>query len=132
MGLNFTAQLFQQSWMKIIRVLFISSEKKRCLRELVDLTGLSVGGVQDVLRRLEEQELISSSRQGKRVYYTLKLAPEERELLGSLIGLETKRELKKRGEYFSRRRVAAIDWIDETIGAISMSRQVYSEATRAS
>jgi len=111
---NFSMFLLEQNWMKVVRVLH-TLRAPLCLRELVDLTGLSPAGVQDVLRRLSEQKVISSRPKANRILYTLSLNEHEKEFLEQIIKEQNKSEIKNRAKVFSKRRVNAISWIDEAV-----------------
>ncbi len=61
--------LFPKVRSEIIRLLFTDSERQYHLRELSRLSGLAVGTLQAELAKLKEIELLSSRRDGNRLYF---------------------------------------------------------------
>lgn len=116
-----TEFLVNQGWMKAIYVLHRSG-RARCLRELVDLTGLSPGGVQDLMRRLESNHIVQTRRSNNKLLYSLNLDKEELSLLDTIFLLEEKRKMQSRAELFSSRYEQAVGWIDETLRAVQHGR----------
>lgn len=90
------------------------SKKPRGLREIADISELSLAGVQDILRRLEKEGLVSSSmNKNKREFFIL-ISKEEEKLFKQAIELDTKNKLLLRAEKISKKRKVATSWIDET------------------
>lgn len=116
--------------MKVVRVL-VGSHQPRCLRELVDLTGLSLAGVQDVVRRLEEKGVVKSSYVGNKRLFSPVLSKEERVLLEQALTIQTQRELSARADSYSLRREVAIDWIDQSVKVWRRGRRQIIDATSA-
>ena len=105
--------LFSQSWMKVISALW-QVPNGLSFHELVDLTGLSVGGTQGVIRRLVKANIISSERIGNRVLYSLQLSSREEQLIGILVNQERQRLLQKRQQFISLSALDSVNWIDDT------------------
>lgn len=114
---RFAAFLLKHPWGKVLRILLICESPKN-LRELADLSGLSVSGTKDILRRFEESRLVRAVRSGNKILFTLDLSGEERQLLQTMFQLQTEQQLRTRAIEFSRRRKSAIGWIDETVSAL--------------
>lgn len=117
--------------MKIVRALHMLSTPL-CLRELVYLTGLSLAGVQDVLRRLAEQKVVRSSRKGNKILYSLDLNELEANFLNKIIKEQTKLENRKRAKIFCAKKDQAIGWIDETVRTWRKSKQKLHDPAKAS
>ncbi len=114
MKVKFTYFLLQQPWARVLRVLLFSREP-RSLRELAELSGVSIAGVQDVMRRFVEGDLVHSSPVGNKIFFSLDLDKEEKQSLMLLFEQHTRDVLKKRASSFSGRSKEAIGWIDETV-----------------
>lgn len=104
-----------------MRTLYVS-KKPRGLREIADLTELSLAGVQDILRRLEEAGIISSAMNKNKREFSLVLTKQEEKLLRQAIELDTKNKLTARAKKISLRSKAAISWIDETHKSIKIAK----------
>ena len=111
---HFGTFLLTHNWLKVLRAI-LSAEKGVSIREIIDLTELSPGGAQDVLRRLKEHNLITSTREGKRILYFLALSEKEKELLEALVSYQNESQLRDRAEIFSSRYANAVAWIDESV-----------------
>ena len=61
--------LFPRARAEIVRLLFLDPEEELHLRELARLCGMAVGALQNEVQKLEELELISTRRDGNRLYY---------------------------------------------------------------
>jgi len=107
--------------MKVVGAL-LNISQPRSLRELVDLTGLSPAGTKDVLRRLQEKDVVIVGRSGNKVLYSLVLGVEERTFLENALQQKTREELQRRAELFSARHKQAIGWIDETIRLLRLGK----------
>lgn len=103
-----------QPWAKVLRILLFSRQP-RSLREIADLAEMSPSGVQDVLRRFKEAELISATRSGNKILFVQQLGEDELLQLQCMFNEHDHLELQKRAEVFSNRSTPAIAWIDETL-----------------
>lgn len=117
---NLTKFILSLSWAKVCSALVLA-KRPLCLRELVDLSGLSLAGVQDVVRRLTEQNILSKEKQGNKVLFSLSLNKTEQKFLNQLIEINSSEHLLERSVVISKRKKNAIDWIDETIAVLQKS-----------
>lgn len=120
---NFTTFLLDQAWVKVIRVL-LASDQKRSFRELVDLSGLSLAGVQDVVRRLSQQGVIFPRREKNKLFFSLVLTDPEKEFLRNALAEATHRELRVRSVQYSKNRQQAVDWIDPQLRIWQAARKL--------
>ena len=119
---NFSEFLLNQHWMKILYALLISF-RPRSLRELADMTNLSVSTVQDIVRRLKKNKIVSSKARGNKVFYSLEINPKEQELIKQIIDQATQSRIRKQASKYSLRREKVIGWIDETIETLHQGRR---------
>lgn len=124
----FSRFLLEQSWMKVVRVLY-SLRRPSSLREIVDVSQLSPAGVLDVLRRLEEIEVVKGKKKGNRILYSLKLNEAEKEFIGQIIEQQTCATLQQRAVLFSKRYRPALSWNDQTIKAIRQGKRKLNDAS---
>jgi len=111
---KFSKFLIKQPWARVLKSLVLSNDGL-CLREIAEFSDVSVAGVQDVLRRFTESEMVTMSRSGNKKLFSLCLNSKEFSMLESLF-LEERREIvARRAEKFSSKKKEAIDWIDETV-----------------
>lgn len=98
---------------KVVRALTLGAHPM-CLRELVSVCGLSVGGVADILRRLSNSGILSSHRVGNRKCYELQISDRERALMQELETLYDESQLKERAVRFGKNAAEKLKWMDET------------------
>lgn len=101
-----------QKWMK---VLFPLLSKPRALRELAELSGLSLGGAHDALRRLEAASIVRSFRSANKRLFELTVDEFDRKFLADLIEAERTLELQRRAQRTSAECRSRLGWIDETL-----------------
>ena len=94
------------------------------LRELAELCSMSPAGMADLLRRLEERQVIKLERRGNRVLYSLCLSKEEEGFLRSFLAQHLSQRCQERAKLFSQRRDKAVAWIDESIIAWRSGKRV--------
>lgn len=117
---SFSEFILNQSWMKIVYAL---TSRPRSLRELADMTSLSVSTVQDLVRRLKSAKIISSKDKGNKVFYSLELDTEEQEFIQQIIKVATQSKIRKQAKKYSLRSEKVINWIDETIETLQISKK---------
>ena len=110
-----------QNWMRVIGALE-SSRSPRGVRELADLTGLSVAGTHDVLRRLQIAGVVERVGAGKRPQFSLTLEAEDLPLLRTLLDRQLEKSLRARAKLFSARVPSALGWIEETLATVRRAR----------
>ncbi len=120
--------LANQTWMKVLRVL-VMSDRPKCLREIVDLSGISLGGVQDVLRRLEESQVIVGKRDSNKILFSLSVSQAETKMLREIVNVALRTELQSRAERYSKKREKIIGWIDETVSTWQRGRRQLRDTT---
>jgi len=64
-----SSTLFSKSRLGVLSLLFVNSDKRYYMRQIVRLTQLGVGAVQRELAALSESGIITRQREGKQVYY---------------------------------------------------------------
>lgn len=109
--------------MQVVRVLFLSKHEKT-LRELVDLTGLSPGGIQDALRRLRTEKIIKTKRKGNKLFCKLVISESEQEILGKIFSECASQEIKIRALKLSKNFESTIGWIDQTAQTYQQLKKV--------
>ncbi len=119
---TFSEFLLDQPWMKLIYALSVSS-RPRSLRELADMTGLSVSTVQDLVRRLKAAKIISSKPVANKIFYSLEINNEEEELIQEIIKVATQEKTRKLAKKYSLRSEKVINWIDETIETLQIGKK---------
>ena len=119
---TFSEFLLDQPWMKLIYALSVSS-RPRSLRELADMTGLSVSTVQDLVRRLKAAKIISSKPVANKIFYSLEINNEEEELIQEIIKAATQEKTRKLAKKYSLRSEKVINWIDETIETLQIGKK---------
>lgn len=67
--MNTLSTLFPKARAEIIRLLFPDPSRELHLRELTRLSGLAVGTLQSEVQKLEAEELLSTRRDGNRLYF---------------------------------------------------------------
>ena len=92
---------------KILRALYYSTPGCS-LRELSQVTGLSIGAVQDNTQKLLDQGLIQKEKKANKVYFTLCLEKNDYQLLCDLITESDQSILKLRAEKTSTKKLYSI------------------------
>ena len=110
-----------QSWMRVVAAMQ-SAHAPRGVRELADLSGLSVAGVHDVLRRLRRANVVNRVVIGSRPFFKLNLNEEDHMLLENILQRQREQSLRDRAALFSARVPAALTWIDPMLATLRRAR----------
>ncbi|MCC6953817.1 MAG: MarR family transcriptional regulator [Deltaproteobacteria bacterium] len=111
--------LLSQHWARLIGAL-TRAANPRSARELARETGISLGGVQDIVRRLSAQGIVSIGGNGR---VSLTLEDDERELWLEMMRTSEIAELRTRASALSGRVPTAVGWIDQTLRAVQMAKE---------
>lgn len=118
-GMKLLPFLLSQHWARVIGALTRAAHP-RSARELARETGLSLGGVQDIVRRLSAQGIVSIGRNGR---VSLTLEDDERELWLEMMRASEIAELRTRASALSGRVPTAVGWIDQTLHAVQVAKE---------
>lgn len=118
---TFSVFLLARPWMDVLAAI-VASARPKSLREIVDLTGLSPGGVSDVLRRLTSAGIVERVPTKNRILFSPKLTSEEKGFITYAVEQRRVARIKARADLYSKRSRASIAWIDETIRTVNKGR----------
>ena len=100
-------------WFRVLAVL-PERPQARNLREVSELSGISLGGTSDIMRRLESAGLVIRNPKGRRAMFCLNLDPADLLLFRQIAAAKVKINLERRAEVLSGKRKSAIGWADKT------------------
>ena len=118
--------LIDQSWMRVVRPLMCS---QRSVRELIDLSSLSPGGVKDILRRFLSAGIVTKIRHGKKSLYELRLTPLERRFLEAVFYAQESLDARRLADECSNQFMERVGWIDESVRAIRRAKKRRRDTT---
>jgi len=111
---DFIPFIGSHSWFQVLEILY-RSQRPLGLREIHARSSLSLGGVQDVLRRLLELGLVSKEERKNRSSYRLALDDADAQLLGLLLDRHQQQRAVARAKDNSLRARKRLDWITHTL-----------------
>ena len=117
--LNYLATL---NWFHLLIVLH-STSRPMSVRELSELSGISLGGTCDILDRLTAGGLVRRFTKHGRPAFELILEEEDCALLKKAAALKSEAWLKQRADKFSKKRQAALGWIGQAGELVKHGKQ---------
>lgn len=110
-----------QPWLRVIRTLAVVGEPIS-LREIVDLTELSPGGVREALVRLTTLRILKRTKHGNRHLFTLTLDKPEAQALSLLCGVLEQRLVVRANRRISGRGSGVLDWNQQMLTLIARAK----------
>ena len=120
--------LSTQTWFRVLNVLQ-GLGRPGTLREIAELSGISLGGTSDVFRRLVEAELVTKTTERKRVVYSHNLRSEELSLIRQIAAQSSAVKMDQRAAERSANSHSAIGWIEQASAAIRNGRRSREDAS---
>jgi DNA-binding IclR family transcriptional regulator len=120
-----------QNWFRVLNVLQTLA-RPGTLREISDLSGISLGGTGDILRRLIAAKLIEKSMSRRRASYRVKLDPVELSLIKQIAAQGSADAMSRRAALLSTKTDSAIGWIEQTNAVIKHGKRKTKNADRTS
>ena len=127
MSLELNNFISTQTWFRVLNVLE-TLRRPGTLREIAELSEISLGGTSDVLRRLVAAKLVSKIAKGSRAVYALALAPEELRLVRQIAEQSSAAEIDQRAALLSTKSHSAIGWIEQTSAVIRDGKRSKNDA----
>ena len=119
--------LYSQSWMRVVSVL-VRLNRPCCMRELIDLTGMSPGGMKYLLKGLEDAQIISSQRSKNKKLFSISPDSEMCRFVRNLLDYKIEHQLRLRSSDYSARYENVLFWIDVTIKGLKVAKRNISTA----
>lgn len=128
MPLQLITFLSTQTWFRVLNVLE-ALKRPGTLREISELSGISLGGTSDVLRRLVAANLVTKATKRNRAVYSHDLGPEELLLIRQIAEQSSAAEIDKRATLLSTKSHSAIGWIEQTSAVIRDGKRSIEDAS---
>lgn len=74
-------------------LLLITKEEKVCVCDLSDVLGISVSAISQQLRKLKDNQLLKSNKEGQTIYYNVH--PDSQEILEHIFEILEQQSIKK-------------------------------------
>ena len=128
MSLELNNFISTQTWFRVLNVLE-TLRRPGTLREIAELSEISLGGTSDVLRRLVAAKLVTKIAKSSRAVYSLALAPEELRLIQQIAEQSTAAKIDHRATLLSTKSHSAIGWIEQTSAVIRDGKRSRNDAS---